>query len=98
MHMSFPSWHSTDIKHVNIVEITYVYENTLIQHQNKVEHQMAKVMLANHKFNMNISPFPNDFWVVKLHYLNTNFQLNYFSWIINASTPKQCFEINYVLD
>lgn len=89
MHMSFPSWHSTDIKRVNIVEITYVYENTLIQHQNKVEHQMAKVMLAHHKFNINISPFQNNFWVVKLYYLYSTFQLKYASDIDSTASVKR---------
>ena len=55
MHIQ-PSWHSTDIKRLNIVEIMSVYEKTLIQRQNNVEHQIVEVVLLTHfGFNIEIS-------------------------------------------
>ena len=56
MNTNTPSWHSTDIKRLNIVEIMSVYEKTLIQRQNNVEHQIVEVVLLTHfGFNIEIS-------------------------------------------
>ena len=53
--MKLPSWHSTDLKRLNVVEIMSVYEKTLIQRQNNVEHQMVEMVLLTHYgFNIEI--------------------------------------------
>ena len=51
----YPSWHSTDLKRLNVVEIMSVYGKTLIQRQNNVEHQMVEMVLLTHYgFNIEI--------------------------------------------
>lgn len=46
-----------------------VYEKTLVQHRNNVEHQMAEVMLlAYHKFNVSIELFSNLLAIFLLNY------------------------------
>ena len=43
-----PSWHSTDIKRLNVGEIMSVDVKTLIQRQNNVEHQIVEMVLLTH--------------------------------------------------
>jgi len=81
-----PSWHSTDIKRLNVVEIMSVYgkKKTRIQCQNNVEHQIVEVVLLTHngfnlwvvqQINIICRPQPQDSTVIQhwhLHWFNSD--------------------------
>lgn len=75
-----PSWHSTDIKGLSVVEIMHVSENDSTS--KKVEHQIAEGMLLAQRnstmtHSVTISKQFGEKTVINLDYLSTSFPLKF---------------------